>query len=206
MEFIEIVYLLIIGVFSLTGLMILYQKVFKSKQKRTTRTVQDTNIDTIVGSYEGTIEILKQQLQLVTSESLSVKRRLAKEIGLNYERNDDVPEKEIKINDKNLDQHYEIDLNAALPLVKSLKSTIPFLKNMNDSEIPNLINNPIAKKFAWDYIKKNKDEMISLGVIVPIGQTAPEQIEEKQEGTREKETDVGMMNLNFDENNRKYMA
>jgi len=187
---------------------ILYQNVLKSKQKRTVKSVQDVNINTVSQSYQSTIEILKDQIELITEESKSVKRRLAKEIGLNYERDGTTPEKEIKISSKNLEEYYKIDISAALPLISSMKKSIPFLKDMDNSKIPELINNPIVKKYVWDYIKKNKDEMISLHVIVPIGQVT--QVQESKEPKTEEEqitnNESSMMGLAFDNTNGKYMA
>lgn len=178
---------------------LMYQNIFKSKQKRTNKTVKEDNMDTIKQSYESTIEILKEQLNLVTEESKSVKRRLAKEIGLNMERDEPKEEKQIKISSKNLEEHYEINVENALKLVESMN--IPFLDNMDKSKIPALLNNPMIKNKVWDYIRENKDEMISLGAIVPKG-TVQETQTEPQEEKPSDET----MQLGFTQDNAKYMA
>lgn len=200
MELIDYVYVAFLIILTGTALILLYQNVFKSKQKRTNKTVREDNMDIIKQSYESTIEILREQLNLVTEESKSVKRRLAKEIGLNMERDEPQEEKEIKINSKNLEENYEIDVVNGVKLVESMN--LPFLNTMDKSKIPDLLNNPMIKGKVWDYIKKNKDEMISLGVIIPKGQVS--QTETKEEEKPQAEN--GMMNLEFNNSNAKFMA
>lgn len=182
---------------------LLLTKFSKRKQRKSSNTVQEQNIETIIQSYENSMEILKNQNQFLVEDSKMAKRRLAAEIGVNLRNNqEELQNKEIKVTTKNLEENYEIDIKAALPLIKSLKSNIPFLKNMDDSKLPELINNPIAKKFAWDYIKKNQSEMIELGVIVPKGQV----VETEQSETETDDTKKINGELQFSEANKEYMA
>ncbi len=183
-------------------MILFYQNVFKNKQKRTVKGVQEVNANVIIQSYEKTIEVLNSQIELITEESKVVKRRLAKEIGLNYERDGEsslVHHEDKKINSKNLEEHYEIDISNGVKLVKSMN--LPFLENMDESKIPSLINNPMIKGKVWDYIKSHKDEMISMGVIIPKGQS--QNITEQSTDSSSEKTEGY---LKFNESNEKHMA
>ena len=178
MEYMTVIVLVVfVVVFSLVG-GFLVSKWNKPKQKRTTKSIQSDNSQIIYETYEKTIEVLKNQMELVATESLAVKRRLAKEIGLNKEDDESENSNDIsKIATKDLQEHYVIDVNAISKLLPTLN--IPMLKNIDMKKIPELLDNPIVKIKAWDYIKKNRKEAIEMGVIVPIGKI--EQVEESTE-------------------------
>lgn len=191
-----ITFIIVIGV-CIFGFLL--TKTNKNKQKRTIKSFQDENMETIHETYEKTIGILKEQIELITEESKSVKRRLSKEIGLNQAEE----REESNISTKNLEEHYEIDVNSLSTILKSIK--LPF--NIDQSKIPELLNNPLIKAKAWEYIKKHRDEAIQMGAIVPIGSvklptsttstTTTSEIESTEE-------ENGMMKLDI--NDSKYMA
>lgn len=201
--------LILVSILSIFGsfVVIVKSNFVKSKQRRTIKEAQDVNIITVTESYEQTIKVLQRQNELLVEESKSVKRRLAKEIGLNYKREEDNNSPSYMINSKNLDENYEIDMIKAMPLINSMKNSIPFLQNMDVTKINGLINNPIVKKFVWNYIKKNKTEMINLGVIVPRG-SITHTGEVKSTNTQDEIQDnkETISNFQFNENNEKYMA
>lgn len=176
------------------------------KQKKAVKTVKEENTEAISTSYQNSINVLREQNEFLVQENKTIKKRLAAEIGVNLKATQseiETKQEEIEITTDNLEEHYDIDINAAMPLVKSMKSTIPFIANMDDSKIPELINNPMVKKFVWKYIKENSEEMIDLGVIVPKGQLT--KIETKEEKPKDGNPD-GMMNLAFSDANAKHMA
>lgn len=200
-----ITFLVLFGVSVPTLALVYLTKFSGKKQKKVVKTVKEENTEAITTSYQNTINVLSEQNNFLVQENKTIKKRLAAEIGVNLraEQEENPQQEEIKITTGNLEEHYDIDINAAMPLVKSMKSTIPFIANMDDSKIPELINNPLVKKFVWKYIKENKDEMIDLGVIVPKGQLT--QIQETKEEPKE-ENPQGMMDLKFADNNSRYMA
>lgn len=176
-----------------------------NKQKKSIKTVKEENMEVVKESYSSTIEIQRGQIELVSEENKSLKRRLAKEIGLNYVRNDPTETiKDIKITEKNLQEHYEIDMLSGLKLIESMN--LPLLKNMDKSKLPDMLNNPIVKSAVWSYIKKNKDEMIELGVIIPKGQMVENAIKDSKQETKQEENPSGMMELEMNNENSKYMA
>lgn len=177
----------------------------RNKQKKSIKTVKEENMEVVKESYSSTIEIQRGQIELVSEENKSLKRRLAKEIGLNYVRNDPTETiKDIKITEKNLQEHYEIDMLSGLKLIESMN--LPLLNNMDKSKLPEMLDNPIVKSAVWSYIKKNKDEMIELGVIIPKGQMVENAIKDSKQETKQEENPSGMMELEMNTENSKYMA
>jgi len=166
------------------------------KRKKAVKSVEDVNADTIRKSYENSMEILKIQNDFLMQDSKTTKKRLAAEIGINLRENQEENEINTKITTANLQEHYEIDINSITKLLPTLN--IPLLQNIDMSKIPELINNPIIKSKAWDYIKQHKQEMIDMGVIVPIGKTTELQEENK--------APVENSQFVFGENSQKYMA
>jgi len=192
----------LIGVSIVSFSVIYITKFSGTKQRRAVKTVKEENIDVIVQSYANSIEVLKEQNEFLVSENKTIKKRLAAEIGVNIRSEQAEMPVETKINAKNLEEFYEIDVSNGLKLVESMN--IPFLNNMDKSKIPELINNPIIKKKVWSYIKENKDEMINLGVIVPIGSMQDNKVVEKTK--EESPSNDGTIQLEFSEDNAKYMA
>lgn len=173
-------------------------------RKKAIKSIERQNIDEIIKSYQNSMEVLKSQNQFLFEDSKQVKQKLSREMGINMRKNEvELEASNPKINSKNLRDYYEIDLSNGLKLVESMN--LPFLKDMDKSKIPELINNPIIKNKVWSYIKDNKDEMIDLGVIVPIGQKIQDDTVVEKTKVKE-ETDGNMMNLSFGNENGKYMA
>lgn len=196
-----IVFLVLFGVSVPTLAVVYLTKFSKNKQKKATKTVKEENFDSVVQTYANTVTVLSEQNEFLVAENKTIKKRLAAEIGVNIkaEQEENYPEiSNPRITEKNLEEHYEIDVTNGIKLVKTMN--LPFLENMDESKIPSLLNNPIVKNKVWEYIKENKDEMISLGVIIPKGQVSQESTE-----TPETETN-GMMNLEFADSNAKHMA
>ena len=171
-----------------------------NKQKKAPKTIIEENKETVVQTYANTVTVLTEQNDFLVQENKTIKKRLAAEIGVNIKSKQEeiATEKEkIEITSENLQEHYEIDVESGLKLVESLN--LPLLENMDKSKIPALMNNPMVKNLVWKHIKENKDEMISLGVIIPKGQKQTETKEEPKE-------ESGLMNLEFSNSNAKYMA
>lgn len=190
---------LVLACISIISVTIIYLSKFSGgKRKKAIKTVEAENIDTITKSYENSMEILKYQNEFLMADSKQTKKRLAAEVGINLRQNESISKTPgIKIDVKNLQQEYVIDVDSGVKLVESMN--LPLLDNMDKSKIPNLLKLPMVKKKVWEYIENNVDEMISLGVIVPKGQTT-----EQEKSVEQSEN--GMMNLEFSENNAKFMA
>lgn len=203
MEDSVIVFFIMLSMIVVTFAVAFLIKFSGNKRKKAIKTVKEENIDTIVQSYANSIEILREQNEFIVQENKTIKKRLAAEIGVNLRSSEPQQEKEIKITEKNLQEHYEIDMLSGLKLVESMNLDI--LKNMDKSKLPKMLDNPIVKSAVWSYIKKNKDEMIELGVIIPKGQMVENAIKDSKEPMSE-ENDNGMMNLEFANDNAKYMA
>jgi len=199
-----IAFLVLFSVSIVSITMIYITKFSGNKRKKAIKTVETENIDSIVQSYANSIEVLKEQNEFLVGENKTIKKRLAAEIGVNLRQNEvETKQEEIKITEKNLEEHYEIDMINGLKLVQTMN--LPFLNNMDKSKVPELMNNPMVKNAVWNYIKKNKDEMINLGVIVPKGQMVENAIEDSKE-TKQEDNPNGMMQLEMTPENSKYMA
>lgn len=191
---------LTIGGLFITGI-ILNKKLGKTKSKTVREDLQSTSVKTAKEQlidmkefYGGQIEALKKELTSWKGKYYALLRQSQPE--LEDDENMSKPTRNTSV--KNLENEYEIDISKALPLLDSFN--LPF--NIDKSKIPALLNNPLIKGKVWEYIKKNKDEMISLEIIVPKGTIQNTQ----QDAEVEDSNPTGMLNLSFDQTNSKYMA
>lgn len=199
----NLIVILVLFTVSVIGLSILYLTKSRSSLQKGTRkslkTIETENLNSIKDAYANSMEIIKEQNAFLMEDAKQSKKKVANQAGIIIRQNGGQQEEEIKITDKNIQEHYEIDVNNGMKLVESMN--LPFLNGMDKSKLPELINNPLVKSRVWDFLKVNKDEMISLGVLVPKGskqtQTEPQQKES---------TEDGMMHLEFDNKNSNHMA
>lgn len=193
--------LILFGMSCVTLSVVYLSKFSGRKQKKIVKGIKDENTDEIIKSYENSMTIIKQQNEFLMADAKQTKKKLAAEIGVNLRnREEESTQTEIKITDENLEEYYEIDVTNGIKLVESMK--LPFLDNMDKSKIPDLINNPIIKGKVWKYIKENKDEMISLGVIVPKGIVQEKSTKEEVKN----DNPDGMLELEFSQKNANHMA
>lgn len=199
-----ITFLVLFGV-SVPTLVVVYLTKFGGiKRKKAVKTVKEENFDTIQLTYANTVKVLSEQNEFLVAENKVIKKRLSAEIGVNIKAEQAEIPVETKITEKNLEEHYEIDVLNGLKLVKTMN--LPMLNNIDESKIPDLLNNPMVKNTVWNYIKKNKDEMISLGVIIPKGTMVENAIDESKKESKQEENSNGMMQLEMTTENSKYMA
>ncbi len=203
-----ITFLVLFGISVPTLALAYLAKFNSSKQKKAIKTVKEENFETIQQTYANTVKVLIEQNEFLVEENRVVKKKLAAEIGLKSKAEQteikQLQTPEIEITSDNLEEHYEIDVASGLKLVESMN--LPLLKNMDKSKLPEMMNNRIVKSYIWNYIKKNKDEMIELGVILPKGQMVENTIKDSKTEDKKEENPSGMLELEFGQGNAKYMA
>lgn len=198
--------IIVVALCSLSIGMVLYKEKGIKGSKKARKTIESFGIDTMTEEYTRMKGFFEDKCTTLEKEMKHWRGRATRLEQMEDDGTGDNGQtgRPVKITDKNIQENYKIDIDAALPLIKSLKSSIPFLKEMDDSKLPELINNPIARKYAWDYIKKNREEMIGLGVIVPIGTTlqVAKPIPDNNNTSQDKIDGLEFNNVN----NEKYMA
>ncbi len=201
----QIIIIMIIG-FSFIGSAIIYTKMGLKGSKRAKKTIETFSIDTMTEEFNKMKLFYEDKCYTLEKEMKHWRGRASRleQIEDNGTGNNGQTGRPTKITANNIQDFYEIDISNGLKLVESMN--IPLLNNMDKSKIPDLINNPMIKKKVWSYIKENKDEMIDLGIIIPIGQDMKDNVTTKEVDTKKESSNNGMMELGFDDSNGKYMA
>jgi len=193
------------------GSAILLIMLYKTKQKSTRKNktvgsellLNENTTHLIQEQKESYESIISGQKQQIKSLQMAVNRYK----GIYPDEDEDEDERQTsKVSLKNLEENYDIDIQKALPLLDTFKSSIPFLKNMDSSQIPTLLNNPLVKNYIWDYVKKNKEQMLQLGIIVPKGTVQQIQEKPKEQVQTNGINSDGTKTLQFEQSNAQFMA
>ena len=128
--------------------------------------MEDSSFDTMKVEYDK-LKLFYEEKVLTIERELKHWRGRATKLEQIEDDNDDSID--TRIPTRNLEEHYEIDVNSLLQILKNIK--LPF--QIDQSKIPELLQNPLVKAKAWEYIKKHREEAIQLGAIVPIGSVKP---------------------------------
>lgn len=168
MEFIEYVYLIILGVIGLFAWTIsnkLLTNTNKNKLKRVSKTSQENNYESMKQSYDDTLQIYQQNLEVAKKENLHLNRANAKLKGLSDKKDNDDDEEEFEdLTAEDILDKYDIDFNMAGTLAKNIK--LPF------NITPELFQNPAMQKIAMGYLSDNPEYLemaIKAGVLKEKG-------------------------------------
>ena len=156
--------ILVISLLIITIVINIFLPKFKrTKQKGTKKEVIDNNINTIKESYEISITILKNQLELAKNENLSLIRTNSKLKGLEKREiankliEEEDLEEDFEESEESLKLNYEIDMIKGAEYAKSFGITLT----------PELLSNPLIMGQVWKQLANNKDMAIQAGILVP---------------------------------------
>lgn len=194
MEFTEILFLMLMGSACVVFCITIYVKLSPNKLKRGRKMMEDGSFDTMKVEYDKLKSFYEEKVLTIERELKHWRGRAVKLEQIEDDNDDSI---NTRVPTRNLEEHYEIDVNSLSQILKNIK--LPF--QIDQSKIPELLQNPLIKAKAWEYIKKHREEAIQLGAIVPIGnaKSTPQNIESDTS-----EEDNGMMKI--DTSDSKHMA